>query len=241
MAADDKPAESCGLRCQDIETLNSFPLFSGLEPQCLLHVTADAAVLRPGRGEVIFHQGEEARFLHVLLQGQVGLLGGIGDGEETVVEILKPGEIFIPAAVLTRRPYLMAAVALQPCRILALPAERLRRDIRANPDLAVAMLTSLSTYYRSLVREVKDLKLKSAAQRLAMYLTALTPRRHGPAMVHLPHSKGVIAARVGVRAETLSRAFAALKSEGVSVSGSLVNIRDTAHLAGFCNEGDDPV
>ncbi len=226
---------------RDFDLLTRLPLFGELGVSCLRQVTAEAQTLRPKRGEVIFHQGQSPRFLHIVLEGQVGLVGAVSDGEETVVEILKPGEVFIAAAVLTDRPYLMAAHALQNSRILALPGEKLRRDIRGNPDLAMSMVTSLASHYRMLVREIKDLKLKSAAQRLALYLIGQLPRRDGPAIVRLAHSKGVIAARIGIRSETLSRAFTVLRAEGVEVRGTLVTIADPHRLAAFCHEGEEQI
>ena len=42
------------------------------------------------------------------------------------------------------------------------------------------MMGAMARHFRQLVREVKDLKLKSASQRLALYLMGLTPRRREP-------------------------------------------------------------
>lgn len=233
--------ESRHLRREDVQSLAKVPLFCGLTRDGLERVTAEASVARYPQGAVVLHQGATAQYLHVLLEGQIGLLGTLSDGEETIVEILRDGEVFIAAAVLTERPYLMGATALKDSRVLLLPAEPLRRDLRADPDLALAMLTSLSTHFRQLVREVKDLKLKSAAQRLGHYLLGLTAKREGSVIVRLPHSKGVIAARIGVRAETLSRAFASLRDDGATVSGNTVVIADIERLARFCMEGEEAV
>lgn len=229
------------LRREDVQSLTRLPLFCKLTRDGLERVTAEASVVRYPQGAVVLHQGATAQYLHVLLEGQIGLLGTLSDGEETIVEILRDGELFIAAAVLTDKPYLMGAVALRDSRVLLLPAEQLRRDLRADPDLALAMLTSLSTHFRMLVREVKDLKLKSAAQRLGHYLLGLTTKREGSVIVRLPHSKGVIAARIGVRAETLSRAFASLREEGATVNGHTVVIADLGRLAKFCMEGEEAV
>jgi CRP/FNR family transcriptional activator FtrB len=233
--------ETRPLRPDELDSLAGLPLFCSLSRECLLQVTAEASVIRVRKGEPLIHQGQAPHHLHVVLEGQVGLLGSLSDGEETVVEILQAGEVFIAAAVLTDKPYLMGAQALQDCRLLLLPAERLRRDLNANAQLAVAMLTSLSRHFRKLVREVKDLKLKSAAQRLALYLVQLTPKREGAAILRLPHSKSVMAARIGIRAETLSRAFASLKAVGVAVDGRVVTIADLALVSQFCLEGDEVI
>lgn len=241
MIVNQNTGQGHSLRPEDLAALGRLPLFSDLPPQVLAEITVEGSVIRYGRNEVIFRQGDSPDALRVVLDGQVGLTGTVADGGETMVEILKAGESFIAAAVLTEKPFLMSAVALQPTRILALPGERFRRDVREKLDLAYIMLTSLSRHFRTLVREVKDLKLKSAAQRLALYLLGQTVRREGSTILRLPHSKSVIAARVGVRPETLSRAFAHLRTEGVVVDGNAVSIADIATLRAYCREGDEIV
>ncbi|CAA7620010.1 cAMP-binding protein [Candidatus Terasakiella magnetica] len=227
------------LKADDLASVSRLAMFSELSATALSEVTVEATVTRYARNEIIFHQGDQPAALRVVLDGQVGLMGTITDGGETLVEILKTGEMFIAAAVLTEKPFLMSAVALQPSRILSLPGERFRRDVRERSDLAFAMLTSMAKHYRMLVREVKDLKLKSAAQRLALYLLGLTVKREGSTIVRLPHSKGMIAARVGVRPETLSRAFSHLKERGVVVDGQAVAIADIPSLRSYCHEGEE--
>ncbi|MGE5546827.1 MAG: cyclic nucleotide-binding domain-containing protein [Solirubrobacterales bacterium] len=224
---------------EDIARISHVPLLAQLPPHLLRMVLAEASVQRHDAGDTLFRQGEEPQFLHIVMDGEIGLFGTTSDGDETVMALLKSGEVFIAAAVLTERPYLMGARALSPARVMVLPAERLRRDLHEVPDLAFAMLTSLSTHFRMLVREVKALKLQSTTQRLAHYLMSLTPRREGPTIVWLPHSKCVIAARIGIRPETLSRAFAALRRYGVSISGTRVAIDDVAVLAEFCRQDED--
>lgn len=226
---------------EDLATFAKLPLFCTLSAECLKRITAEARMVRFRRGETLFHQGEQARWLHILVEGQIGLVGSLSGGEETIVEILKSGEVFIAAAVLTGKPYLMSAKALAPSRLLLLPAERLLGDLRENSELALNMLASLAKHFRMLVTEVKDLKLKSASQRLALYLMSLTTKRDGSTILHLPHNKILIAGRVGVRPETLSRVFQALKKEGVVSENQTVAIADLKRLAAFCQEGDEVV
>lgn len=231
----------------EIDVVARAPLFSGLPDDVLARLAAGARATRVPRNTRLFAQGDEARVLHVLLDGQVGLLGAVEEGsderpaEQTVVEILDAGEAFVAAAVLTERPYLMGAVTLSPCRLLEIPREALMAELRASPDLALAMLGSLSRHFRMLVREVKDLKLKTASQRLALYLMGLTQRRRGSVILRLPHNKSLIAARIGVRPETLSRAFAQLRGHGVVVDGHTVAIADLAALGRYCHEGTEVI
>lgn len=227
------------LQPEDLVRLGQTPLFSELPSHLIDVVLADAVVHRYTAGEMLFCQGATPEYLHVVLTGEVGLYGIAIDGGETVMEIMKSGEVFIAAAVLTDLPYLMEARALSPSRVLLLPAERLRKDLRALPDLVMAMLTSLSIHFRKMVREAKTLKLNTPIQRLGVFLLSLTIKREGSTILWLPHNKGIIAARIGVRQESLSRAFATLRQHGVRTKGSRVEVDDMAALVEFCHQDDE--
>jgi CRP/FNR family transcriptional regulator, transcriptional activator FtrB len=234
------PATGRPIASQDLASALQVPLLASLPPHLLEAILVDACMLKCLAGDTLFEEGETPNYLHIVVEGEVGLYGGASDGEETLVNILQPGELFIAAAVLLDRPYLMTARALGPSRVLALPGARLRRDLKAIPDLALAMIAALSGHFRTLVREVKVLKLKSVGQRLALYLLSLTNKREGSAVVWLPHSKRTVAARIGARPESLSRAFSALRQQGVEVKGTKISIADVAALTAFCAQDDEP-
>lgn len=222
----------------DIAAMAAVPLFAGLSRDHLLRLTAGAVIECRPEGETLFHQGEEPFFLHVLLEGQVGLMAVDESGAETAVEILTDGAHFIPAAVVTGRPYLMAALTLAPSRLLLVPRQTLQAELDADPEMARAMLSWLADDLGHMIDEVRDLKLKSAGQRLAHYLLTLTAKSQGSAILTLPHRKGMIARRIGVRPETLSRIFATLRGEGVALDGSAVAIADVGRLRRYCGRRD---
>jgi CRP/FNR family transcriptional activator FtrB len=104
----------------------------------------------------------------------------------------------------------------------------------------MAMMASLSSHYRMLVRQVADLKLRSAAQRLGCYLLALAETQPESNRVSLSFDKKLLASRLGTRPEHLSRAFATLREYGVSTRGSTVVLRDPDKLAAFATPDDLP-
>ena len=91
----------------------------------------------------------------------------------------------------------------------------------------------LSGYWRTLVGQIKDLKLLSAIERLSAFLLALAPRETGPVTVTLPGGRRLVAGRLGVTPQSLSRAFSALRPLGVSGGGRQVAIVDPARLREF--------
>ncbi len=216
-----------------LEILGEVPALAAL-PDAVLRRIADTATAETvPAGTMLFEQGARPEHLHVLLDGQVGLLGVGSDGQTAVVEVLHPVDQFILAAVLTDAPYLMSARALTDVRLLRLDAAALRKQVRSEPELAVTMIVSLSRHFRMLVRQVKDLKLRSTAQRLGCFLLELAREQPNPRALRLPYDKQLLAARLGTTPENLSRAFATLRAHGVRTSGAMVNLDDSARLAAF--------
>ena len=222
------------MRADDIASLSRAPLFAGLRPGTLERLSHHALMRRLLAGTELFDQGERPLYLHVLLEGSVELLGRSSEYRETVVELLTPVDAFILAAALTDTPYLMAARVVTASRVVLLRAETLRQQLVADPALSLAMLASLSCHYQGLVRQVKNLKLRSTTQRLGCYLLSLTGRAGKGGSVRLPFDKRRIASQLGMSAETLSRTLAALRPYGVQTFGGQVTLRSPALLAAHC-------
>ena len=187
------------------------------------------------KGEIIFRVGEMPEHLHLVLKGCVALTGRCSEGRETVIEFLEPGECFVLAAVVLKSPYLLSARAATNIRLLHLPAERLRALLESNHALTMATVEALASQWRQLVAQVTDLKLKSSAQRLGAYLLTFT-KGNGETQVRLPSERQLVAARLGMTPESLSRAFARLRPLGVIGQGQAVTIKDTKRLRAFCEQ-----
>jgi CRP/FNR family transcriptional activator FtrB len=84
-----------------------------------------------------------------------------------------------------------------------------------------------------IVRQVKDLKLRSSTQRLGCYLLALAREQNVEGEFRLPYDKRLLAGRLGMTPENLSRAFASLREYGVETHGSRVALHNPAALEAF--------
>ncbi|WP_395711705.1 cyclic nucleotide-binding domain-containing protein [Reyranella sp.] len=220
------------MRPSDLPLIRRSRLFAPLSEPELAILLASCFVQTLPRGATPCRQGEEPEFLHVVLSGGVGLFGE-GPREEVLVEFFGPGDSFILPAVMLDAPYLMSARILEEGRILMWPAGAFRTQIRANGALAYGAALLLSSYWRTLVSQIKDLKLLSAIERLSALLLSLAPRDTGPVTVTLPGGRRLIAGRLGVTPQSLSRAFAALRPLGVSGSSRDVSIADLSRLRDF--------
>jgi CRP/FNR family transcriptional activator FtrB len=214
-----------------IDIIGTVPLFERLEPSLRARLEDISDVITAEPGEVLSHQSAMPQFLYVLLEGQVALSSTAADGTVALVEVLHPIDHFVLASVLSRLPYLMTARAVTRCRLLAIDAAKLMELVQTEAALANVLLRSVSREFRTMVLQVRDLKLRTAAQRLGCYLLALV--KDGEAVradFRLPFDKGLLAARLGCRQENLSRAFASLRAYGVETHGSRVILHDIPKL-----------
>ncbi len=218
------------MKPEDLSLVHSLPMFRQVETEQLSALAARGSLQRYPRGTLLFQEGDRADFLMVLLEGGVELFARDQAGSETVVETLFPVDSFILAAALTGAPYLMSARTLLPSRVLLLDAEIFRHAVAADPALSAPVMAELAQHFRRLVRQIKDLKLRTGVQRLGCYVLGLAGE--GDEVV-LPVDKRILASRLGMTAENLSRAFSTLRDHGLSVQGNRLLIQDRAKLIAF--------
>jgi CRP/FNR family transcriptional regulator, dissimilatory nitrate respiration regulator len=116
-------------------------------------------------------------------------------------------------------------------RLLTVPAGNFLEQIRQSPELALNLLGSMSRHLRRLVRQVEQLTNRSSLERLADFLLRLCPPGEPRAEIELPLDKVLVAARLGMQPETLSRSLARLRDAGVETRGSQIVVNDVARLS----------
>ncbi len=155
-------------------------------------------------------------------------------GAEAVVGVFTREQSIGDAAALRADVYPVSAEAVTSCHLMQISASHIIDIMLRRPEACLAILSSTLVHLRSLVNQVESLKTRNAPQRVAQFLITLTAgETSGPCEVELPHDKVLIAGRLGMNPESLSRAFGRLKSHGVTVTGNAVRIADLSELIAF--------
>jgi CRP-like cAMP-binding protein len=203
----------------DLQIITRIPVFSGLKPEAIKQIVAPAAAVVLKAHSILFRQGDPATAFFIVIDGWIKLYRVNLAGEETVIHILTKGDSFAEAVAFTGAIFPATAEAVTDARV-----------IRENPDVALAMIASTSQHLHHLVQQVEQLKAQSGVQRVAEFLASLAPVDRGSCIIALPYDKVLIAARLGLKPESLSRTFAKLKSVGVTVHAEHVAVGDVTKL-----------
>ena len=217
------------MRADEIEQMRDLRIFEGVEKQHVDAMLRASFLQRFPIGVELVREGDPADFLHVVVEGRVEIFSAYRD-RETTVSVLGPGHCFITAAVVLDRIYLKSARSLSSARVLLIPADAVRRGFAEDAAFARCLASDLAAAYRMVVKELKNQKLRSGLERLANWLVAHQVEHGGATRFELPFEKKVLAARLGMAPEVLSRSFAALVPYKVKVSGATIDIRDPEAL-----------
>ena len=217
-------------QAKDMALLRSLPLFRALSDATFARLADSVRFDRYVKGETIVRQGEKAQWVIVVLEGYVKLSRTAANGEETLIHIFGRGETIAESVAVLGDNHTTTAEATGPTRIVRMPAHIVAQAARDAPELALAILSESSAKIWALMDEIEALKAQTADQRVLRFLLSLCPQEDGPVETRLPYTKGVIAASLGLKQETLSRSFARLKSVGVEIDGRKATIQDPRKL-----------
>lgn len=213
-------------------------LLRSMPPDQAEAILAQARVIEFDRGQTIFLQSETAKAVFIVLDGWVKLYRIAPSGAEAVVGVFTKGRSFGEAVAFSGDIYPVSAEAVTHCSLVRIEAEDYLRHIRETPEAAISMLSATFAHLHNLVDQVEALKARTGAQRVAEFLCELSECETGACEVVLPYDKVLIAGRLGMKPESLSRAFGRLKDEGVEVRQNKARIADIMHLRLYAE--DDP-
>lgn len=214
--------------------LTRAPLFSGLSEVALSELVSKASIVAKPNRATLFLQGDPVDCFYLIIEGWVKLSRLTPGGEQAVIAVFAPGETVGEVAMLSLREFRATAELVAPARLLAFPAKQFIATLRDNGDLALNMLASISRHVQYLNQQSEQLQAKTASQRVGNFLLPLIHERNGSTVVHLPYDKSLIAARLGMKPETFSRALAKLRQIGVRAEGNAVVVPKPTELLRYC-------
>ncbi|MBI3779210.1 MAG: Crp/Fnr family transcriptional regulator [Gammaproteobacteria bacterium] len=185
-------------------------------------------------GDALFRQGQPAERFFFLRDGLIKLFRLSPEGDEKVIELMRPGETFAEAVMFmgTQGRYPVNAEAVSEARLYAFEQKTFLGLLRESSDACFGLLGSMSRRLHMLVNQIESLTLQNATYRLVAYLLEQIPRdvKTSPE-VQLTTPKGVIASRLAIQPETLSRILAKLRQGGlIDVHGNHITVRDVQAL-----------
>ena len=215
--------------------LANLPLFQQLRDNEIANLAVSTREVSLHKGQILFQRGALLDGFYVVVHGQIKLAFSSPQGHEKVLAIVGPGQSFGEAAMFMEKPCPVFAQALENTHLLYIAKQGIFAAIDHDSAFARRMLAGLSIRLRSLIHDVEDYSLHSSTQRVIGFLLHLAGTPAGDSVeLELPASKHVIASRLNLTPETLSRILHGLTESGlIAVKGRHITVLDMARLRQF--------
>jgi len=217
----------CGHRAESI--------FCNLAGSHLEKLEREKTVHRYEKGQVIIYEGTPAYAIHCIYSGRVKIYKTGQQGEQQIIRLLGPGEIFGYRALLAQELCAASVEAIEPTVICTISKETLFQLLRQSPELASRLLAKMARELRTSEDLLLSLAQESVKQRTAKLLLFLWEGGKGETGVdgslRISLQRLEMAHMVGTTPETFSRTLRYLaKKRILQVSRDEISITNSKAL-----------
>ena len=220
-------------RSPSFDSVRAHYLFSGLEQDEFDALVEKTTRVTLEKGEILFHQGDTATCFYFVETGHVELNLLARTGQKKVVEVLGPGRTFAEAVAFMRgHKYPVTCEAVTDAVLCRVPNQAYVDLVYANPDACMRLIGDICQHLHARVREIERLTIQNAHSRLVSYLLDhVVASNEDEATIRLDLPRHVVASRLSVTPETLSRLLRNLVDEGiVTIEDRLIFVHSLGRL-----------
>jgi CRP/FNR family transcriptional regulator len=200
------------------DQLRKYPFFAGLSNAELTALTSCISKRTVAKGAYLYHPGNPGLYTYLVESGMVRLFFNNAQGQEFVLNLVGPGEVFGLPLWQEQQSRVLGAAALLPTVVLVIKREDLFHFMERFPTLMHNIYQELATNARNLtlrVRALTTLSLKGRLARLLLRLNAKDKTGENKSEIYLPLNQGELAGWLGVSRGRLNRAVRELMQLGL--------------------------
>jgi len=183
-------------------------LFKHLDDEQLKKLQEISFIKEFKRGELLFYEGEEPRYLYILLEGTIRVYKTDFKGNEITLHYFHPVNMIAEVANFEDFPYPATAEFETDGKVLAIDYNRFRNEFLRDPEVAFNVIKSLAYKIRILNDIIIQNLMMDAVARVAKFID-----EHEDLFRELKHNK--VASLLNITPETFSRILKKFKDQGI--------------------------
>ena len=197
------------------------------------------------RDEAVFHEGELAEMVYIVVDGRVRLSTFAVDGRERHLMIVGANGIVGDCGLPASGRYVLSAFASSPARLLSIPAKALLRALEREPAIARQHTALASRRFRVLLQQLELQAHNSASRRVCHHLIGLgnaygTPVPEG-LRIGITYTQEEMGNICGLSRVSVSNIFSRLRRDGiVTLQQRHTVVKDAAALEAIARGRGSP-
>ena len=198
--------------------LHDTPLFSALDDEAATALKQSMVPQSIKKGQDLFKEGDPGDRLYVVTEGKIKLSHASGDGRESLLMVLGPGDMFGELSLFDPGPRTATATAVTDARLLSLSNDKVIGWVTQHPNVSLQLLGRLAQRLRRSNEVLADLVFSDVPGRVAKAIMDLG-NRFGVKKedgLHVNHdlTQEELAQLVGASRETVNKALADFAGRG---------------------------
>lgn len=218
-----------------LSSLRNFSLFLGLSDDELSSIL-DLAISRTvKKGSCVFEQGAPASHFYFLKSGRIKVTQVTEDGQQIIVRVVHPGDMFGFAKALARKDYPGTSRCVTDSCVLSWPTAMWHSMIHQCPALAATALTTVGKRLEEAHTRIREMSTEEAEKRIAHTLLRLCEQAgckvKGGVRIDFPISRQDLAELTGCTIYYVSRLVSGWEARGIIEGGrQSITVKDVEQL-----------
>ena len=207
----------------DRTLVRSLSLFDKTSDAELDKLIASAVSRRVPQGEAVFEQGQAASHFYLLPHGRLKVIQVTADGQQIIVRVVHPGDLFGFARALQRVDYPGSAIAAAESVVLSWATDMWPVFVEQNPALAVSAMQTIGQRLEEAHTRIREMSTEEVERRVAHVVLRLIKqagRKEATGVrIDFQISRQDIAEMTGTTLHTVSRILSAWEAKGLVEGG----------------------
>jgi len=207
----------------DISVLRKLSIFDRLSDQDLQRLVLRALPRRVATRDTVFEQGGPAASFFLLIHGRLKVTQVTKDGQQMMVRVVHPGDLFGFARALQRPDYPGTARAVVESLVIGWPMSEWDAVVQSIPQLAINAMQTIGQRLDEAHTRLRELSTEEVERRVAHTVLRLAEKAGKPeaggTRIDFPISRQDIAEMTGTTLHTVSRILSAWETRGLVESG----------------------
>ncbi|MBS3953987.1 MAG: Crp/Fnr family transcriptional regulator [Methylomicrobium sp.] len=197
-----------------LNTLQKIPFLASVPQESLASLSAHAKTTHFPKDAFIITEGDDTHSMFILLSGKVRVFTSDDEGKEVTLAIQEAGAFFGELALLGDEPRSASVVTTEKCLCGIISKYDFKQWLLQNPEICLALLSTLSDKVRQLTDKVKQLALSNVYERTIRVLKDMAVDEQGIPVIRDRPTQQELANMVGASREMINKIMKELTKGG---------------------------
>lgn len=188
-------------------------------------LSMDKELRKYSKKELVFEEGQTARWLYFIVEGHVKEYQLNEYGKELTTHLYSPGDFFGYYPLLVENPYTSNATTIEDTTLRLIPKEDFSLLLFNNRDFAAQFIKMIANRAEDTEKNLIEMAYGSVRSKVANAIIAYVKNNEGKMTITV--NREDLASKAGTAKESLIRTLSDFKSEGlVSITGKSIVVND---------------